>query len=85
VLDGITNCNAESEQQDLTASKEHGAEDDVADWPSILKGAEDKDELGNDVDGDTDERPDEIDDEKCDWFCVVKSEFLLEGGDGYKE
>ena len=85
MLDRITDRRAEREQQHLAAPKERRAEYDVADGPPVVQGAEDEDELGDDVHGDAEERPEEVDDEQGDGFGVVEAEFLLEGGDGDEE
>jgi len=85
VFDGIANRYAESEEQDLSTGVESSTEDDVTDGPPVLEGAEDQDELRDDVDRDTDERPDDVDDEERDWFGIVEPKELLEGGDGDEE
>jgi len=81
VFDGIANRYAESEEQDLSTSIESSAEDDVTDGPPVLEGAEDQDELRDDVDRNADERPDDVDDEERDGFGIVEPKELLEGGD----
>lgn len=85
MFDGIANRYAEGEEQDLSTSIESCAEDDVADGPPVLEGAEDQDELRDDVDWNADERPDDVDDEERDGFGIVEPKELLEGGDGDEE
>lgn len=82
MLNRIANRHAEREQQHLRTSKERRAKDDIADRPPVLERAEDEDELQDDIDGNADDRPDQIDDEERDRFGVAESELLLEGGDG---
>lgn len=85
MLDRITDRRAKREEQHLATGEERCAEYDVANGPPIVEGAEDKNELGYDVDGDAEEGPDEVDDEEGDGFGIVKAELLLEGGDGDEE
>jgi len=85
MLDRITDRRAKREEQHLATPEERCAEYDVANGPPVVKGAEDEDELGYDVDGYADERPEEVDDEESDGFGVVEAEFLFEGGDGDEE
>jgi hypothetical protein len=54
----------------LTSSIKHCTKDGITYWPSIFKCPEDEDELGDDVDGDTDQRPDYVDYEKSNGFGV---------------
>ena len=62
MLDSVADGDAERKQNDLGDGKEGGAEHDVADWPPVLQGAEDEDELGNDVNNGANERPEDVDD-----------------------
>ena len=78
----ITNRHTKRKQQHLTSSKKRCAKDDIAYWPSVFKRAEDEDELRDNVDGDTDERPDDVDYEESDRFGVWETKELLEGGYG---
>jgi hypothetical protein len=70
MLDRIANCHAERKQQDLASSVKCCTKDDITDWPSVLQSTEDEDELGDDVYGDADERPEDVDYEKSDGFGV---------------
>ena len=85
VLDCITDRRAKREEQHLSTGEERCAEYDVANGPPVIEGAEDKDELGYDVDGDADKRPEEVDDEEGDGFGVVETKLLFESGDGDEE
>lgn len=78
----ITDRHAECEQQDLASSIKYCTKDDIAYWPSVFKCTEDEDKLRDDVDRNTDNRPDDIDYEESDGFGVWESEELFEGGYG---
>jgi hypothetical protein len=69
----------------LTSSIECCTEDDITYWPSVFESTEDENELRDDVDGDTDERPEDVDYEESDGFGVGESEELFEGGYGDKK
>lgn len=77
--------NAEREQENLASCVEGRTKDDITDWPPILEGAEDKNQLGDDVNWHTDERPEYVDDVKCNRGGVGESEELFEGGDSDEE
>ena len=81
----ITDRHTKRKQQDLTSSIKCCTKDDITYWPSVFKSTEDENELRNDVDGDTDERPEDVDYEESDRFGVWESEELFEGGYGDKE
>lgn len=85
MFDRVTNCHTERKQQHLTSSIKRCTKDDITYWPSIFECAEDEDELGDDVDGDTNQRPDYVDYEESDGFGVWESEKLLECGYGDEE
>jgi len=85
MLDRITDRRAKREEQHLATPEERCAEYDVADGPPVVEGAENKDELGYDVDGDADEWPEKVDDEEGDGLGVVEAKLLFEGGDGDEE
>ena len=70
MFDRITDRHTKRKQQDLTSSIKCCTKDDITYWPSVFKSTEDENELGDDVDGDTDERPDDVDYEKSDGFGV---------------
>lgn len=62
MLDGVTDGYAEREEDDLCDGEESHTEKDVANRPSVIKSSDNKDELEDDVDDDSDERPQDIDD-----------------------
>ena len=66
----ITDRHTKRKQQDLTSSIKCCTKDDITYWPSVFKSTEDENELRNDVDGDTDERPEDVDYEESDRFGV---------------
>ena len=76
----ITDRHTKRKQEDLTSSIKCCTEDDVTYWPSVFKSTEDENELRDDVDGDTDERPEDVDYEESDGFGIWESEELFEGG-----
>ena len=81
----ITDRHTKREQQDLTSSIKCCTKDDITYWPSVFKSTEDENELRDDVDGDTDERPEDVDYEESDGFGVWESEELFEGGNSDEE
>jgi len=85
VFNRITYRNAEGEQENLTPCEESCAEDDITDWPPILEGTEDQNELRDDINWDANERPEHVDDVQCDRRRVGESEELLKGGNSDEE
>ena len=85
VLDGVADSNREREEDDLRDGEERGAEHDVADRPAVLKRAEDKDELRDDVDDGTDEWPEDVDDPESDGLRIVEPGDVLERGNRDEE
>ena len=81
MLNRIANRHTECKQQHLSSSIKCCTKDDITDWPSIFKSTKTEDELWDDIDRDTDERPD-IDNKESDGFGVWGTEELFEGGDG---
>ncbi len=62
MLDGVADSDREGEEDDLGNCEERGAEDNVANRPTVLKGAEHENELRYDVDDAADKWPKDIDD-----------------------
>lgn len=85
MLDGVTYGDTKGKQDDLGDGEERGAEDDVSNRPSVLKCAEDKDKLRDDVDNRANERPQDVDDPKPYGLRVLEACKLLERGDGDEE
>lgn len=85
MLNRITDCHTKRKQQDLTSSIKCCTKDDITYWPSVFKSTEDENELRDDVDGYTDERPEDVDYEESDGFGIWESEQLFECGDGDKK
>lgn len=85
MLDGVTDRDTECKQEDLRDYKERSSEDNVADGPTVFEGAEDKNELRDDVYGCTDERPEDVDDPETNGFGILEAGELFECGDGNKE
>jgi hypothetical protein len=82
MLDGITDCYAECKQQYLCNNKERCAKEDIADWPPVVERAEDKNELGDDIDGGADDWPQDIYNPQRYGFRIVETGDLLECGNG---
>jgi len=85
VFNRIAYRNAKREQENLTSCVEGRAKDDITDRPPILEGTEDEDELGDDVNGDADERPEHVYDVQCNRRRVGEAEELLESGNSDEE
>ena len=85
MLDGIAYCDTEGKQDNLRNGEERGAEHDVADRPAVLKRAEDKDELRDDVYDGTDEWPEDVDDPESDGLRIVEPGDVLERGNRDEE
>ena len=62
MFDGVTDRYAESEQDNLSDSKERGAEYDISDGPTVFKSSEYEDKLRDDVNHSADQRPQNVDD-----------------------
>lgn len=62
VLDGVTDSNTEREEENLGNSEECRAEDNVADGPAVIEGAENENKLGDNVNDCADEGPENVDD-----------------------
>lgn len=85
MLDSIADRHTECKQNDLGDGEEGGSEDDIANGPSVLKGAENKDKLWDDIDDGANEWPENVDDPECKGFGVIESSKSFEGGNGNKE
>jgi hypothetical protein len=85
MLDRVADSDAEREQEDLCDGEEGGAENDVTDRPAVVEGAEDEDELGNDVDDGADEGPEDVDNPQAGRVGVVEAGEFLKGGYCYEE
>lgn len=62
MLDRVAYRHAKRKQQDLSDSEKGSTEHNVADGPPVFQRPEDEDELGNDVNNDADERPQDVND-----------------------
>lgn len=78
VLDGVANRDRKGEEDDLGDSEERSAEDYVSDRPPVLKGAEDENELGYNIDNAADKRPKDINDPEANRLCEVEPGNFLE-------
>jgi len=85
VFDGVTDGDAESEQDDLSDSEKCGPKYDVPDRPTIFKRSEHEDKLRYDVDHSADQGPQDIDDPQGDGLGIAEPDILLEGGDCEEE
>jgi hypothetical protein len=84
VLDGIADGDVECVEDDLTDGKKGGSEDDVANGPSVVQGADDEDQLEDDVDEDAERVEDVGDDPKSDRLCGRHAGYAFERGHGNK-
>lgn len=82
MLNRITYCHAESEQQDLSNGEEGDTEYDIADRPPVIQGTEDKDELGYGINSGAYKWPEDIDHPERSGFGIGESGEAFEGGDG---
>jgi hypothetical protein len=85
MLDGIADCYAESEKKDLSDCEKRRAKDNVADGPSVVESAEDENQLRDDIDHSTDQRPQDVDNPKANWVRETESCKAFECGDGYEK
>ena len=85
MLDGVANGDAKGEEEDLSDGEEGDAKEDVAQRPAVVKRAEDEDELGDSIDDDACEGPEDVGDPEGNGVLVVEASKFLEGGDGYEE
>lgn len=85
VLDGIANCHAEGEEDNLGDSEEGSTEEDITNRPPVVECTGHKDELGDDVYDDTKGWPDKVDDPKGEGFCVIEAGKAFECRDGEEE
>ena len=81
----VANVGREAIQDDLTDRKEGGTEEDVADRPPVVQGAQDKNELEDDVDDDADKVKDVHDDPEGERFGGREGGDAFEGGDRKEE
>lgn len=72
MADGITDLQAECEQQDASDDVESGSKQDVTNDPSVIQGPDDEDELRDDVYNHTRRWEDEVGDEKGYRICVAE-------------
>lgn len=85
VLDRITNVDREPEQHHLRDREKRSSEHNVSDWPSVVEGADDEDELRHHVNGRAQARPNKVYDPQSDRLLVGESDKTLEGCDGEEE
>lgn len=85
VGDGVADGCAEGEEQDAAYDVEADAEQEVADDPSVVEGADNQDKLGYNVDDDDDEGVHEVGDEESHRVLVVERSPSLEGARGDDE
>lgn len=85
MLDRVADGHTEGKHNDLRDGKEGGSEDDVSNGPAVLEGAEDKDQLRDDVDDGANERPEYVDDPQPQRFCEAEASEALECGNGDEE
>jgi hypothetical protein len=82
VRDSTADGVAEREKEDLGNDPESRSEDDVADRPAVVEGANNEDELGDYVDDDAGEVEDEFEDEESRRAGGGETGGILEGTNG---
>lgn len=82
---GVADGSAEGEQEDAAADVESDTEQKVTDNPSVVQGANDENELGNDIDDNDDKRVDKVRDEQTRCVLVVQRPPALESCGGNDE
>ena len=85
VFDGIADCHAEGEEDNLGDSEEGGTEEDITNRPPVVECTGHEDELGDDIYDDADGWPDKVDDPKGERVCVVEAGEAFECRDGEEE
>lgn len=85
MLDSIADGDAERKQEDLGDSKEGSSENNITNGPPVVQCSENEGELGDDVDYDADEGPEDVDDPETDGFLKIEAGKPFEGGDCYEE
>jgi hypothetical protein len=85
VLDSVADGSRECKQKNLGDGEECSAKDDIADRPTVIEGAKDEDELGDDVDDDANDGPQDVDHPEADRVGVGEAGEAFEGGDGDEE
>jgi len=78
MFDGITYRDAERKEQHLRNDEKRCAKEDITDGPSVVKRAEDKNKLGDNVDGGAYYRPEDVHDPQGYGFSVIEASDLLE-------
>jgi hypothetical protein len=85
VLYSITDGSRESKQKNLGNDGKCSAKDNVANRPAIIKGAEDKNELRDNVDNNTDNVPEDVYHPKPNNVSVEEAGETFKGGGGNEE
>jgi len=85
VLYSVADGSGECKQKNLGNGEKRSAKGNVTDGPAIIKGAEDENELRDNVDNDADNGPEDVDHPKPDDVGVGEAGETLEGGDGDEE
>lgn len=62
MFDSVADVDGKCEQEDLGDGEENGAKDDITEWPSVIQGAEYKNELRHHIDDSANKWPQDIDD-----------------------
>jgi hypothetical protein len=81
IADGSRGC----KQKNLGNDGKCSAKDNVANRPAIIKGTEDKNELRDNVDNDTDNAPEDVDHPKSNNISVEEAGETLKDGSGDEE
>ena len=82
---GVANICAEREEENTADDVEGRTEDDVAEDPTIVQGADDENELRDDVNDNADGGEDQVGNEEADGFVEAKNGDILKCRDGDEE
>jgi hypothetical protein len=85
VLYSVADGSGECKQKNLGNGEKCSAKNNVTNGPAIIEGAEDENELRDDVDDDADNGPEDVDHPKPDDVGVGEAGETLKGGDGDEE
>lgn len=85
VLDTDADLRREAKHENTGGDKGKAAKGNVAQRPPIVECSKDENYLGDDVDGDADDRKEELDDPESDLLCWRQPSNTLERGNGNEE
>jgi hypothetical protein len=82
MFDLIADQDGEDVHQDLPNDEKRRAKQDIAQWPSVVQGVHNQDDLGDHIDNECNTVDDKVEDpERTRAICFERTK-VLEGGDG---